>query len=775
MASRTQMRLAQITGSFGLLPGQISDQRPEQAVAGAPNAAALLMSSGSLLGPMSEMASAIKRIHGGDQFAAAAPGQFFVDIMPAANNQRNLGSPSLKFANVHSTKLFLAGDEINALDADLAAVSAAHDSVASALAVKTYVDAQVTAQDLDFKGDTGGDLEIDLDSERLIIAGGVALSTVGNTNTVTVNLDNTTVTAASYGAATKSLTATVDAQGRLTAMSHADIAIPHTQITDFDTGVRTNKVHELAVPTASFPMNSQKITGLLDPTDAQDAATKAYVDAEITDNNLGFQGDEGAGSLEIDLDAEKLSILGTANEIVTAGSGNAVTISLPDDVTIGRDLVVTRNLTVNGDQFKIDGETVVMNDTLMEMGTQGATNLPPASATTKDLGLLMHRWDATESAAHLQFMGWDESEGKFIMRSGVEETSGILTDLGAAAALEVGAFDAGVSALASVTVSGASVLNGTVALGSDANDLITPNGVFAGDLVPTGVNRKLGSPNVGSKWAELHVAGEAIIDDIKLDGKTIEVLDTGSNADLTLAPKGTGSVVMSRVDINGGAIDATDVTVGTGKTLDVSDGTLTLADNQISGDKVEGGTIAGITISSLVATTADINGGTIDGAIIGASAAAAGTFTALACDAKALDAAALDIAARADITLHIDDVFAISDTSASNTIMKVSLGNIQTFLAVNGSEKHVEIISGGGFSAGTLLDVGALAGITANLWHAAAEKQQEVYCNGQLLARGANSAAGMDWYKATGAGNDGKISFAFDLEDDDVLQFVLRG
>jgi len=39
-----------------------------------------------------------------------------------------------------------------------------------------------------------------------------------------------------------------------------------------------NKVTDLAVPTASFSMNSQKITSLGAPTDATDAATKAYVD-----------------------------------------------------------------------------------------------------------------------------------------------------------------------------------------------------------------------------------------------------------------------------------------------------------------------------------------------------------------------------------------------------------------------------------------------------------------------------------------------------------------
>ena len=59
--------------------------------------------------------------------------------------------------------------------------------------------------------------------------------------------------------------------------------------------------------------------------------------------------------------------------------------------------------------------------------------------------------------------------------------------------------------------------------------------------------------------------------------------------------------------------------VGSGKTLDVSSGTLTLADNQISGDKVEGGTIAAITITNLTATSADINGGTIDGSTIATS------------------------------------------------------------------------------------------------------------------------------------------------------------
>lgn len=51
------------------------------------------------------------------------------------------------------------------------------------------------------------------------------------------------------------------------------------KISDFDTQVRTSRLDQLAAPTGSVALNSQKITGLADPTAAQDAATKAYVDA----------------------------------------------------------------------------------------------------------------------------------------------------------------------------------------------------------------------------------------------------------------------------------------------------------------------------------------------------------------------------------------------------------------------------------------------------------------------------------------------------------------
>ncbi len=60
-------------------------------------------------------------------------------------------------------------------------------------AVKTYVDAQVTAQDLDITTDSGT-IDIDLDSETLTVAGGSGLDTAASSTTVTVNVTDGGVT-----------------------------------------------------------------------------------------------------------------------------------------------------------------------------------------------------------------------------------------------------------------------------------------------------------------------------------------------------------------------------------------------------------------------------------------------------------------------------------------------------------------------------------------------------------------------------------------------------
>ena len=56
-------------------------------------------------------------------------------------------------------------------------------------------------------------------------------------------------------------------------------SLAHTKISDFDAGVRTNRLDQMAAPTGSVSLNSQNITNVADPVNAQDAATKGFVEA----------------------------------------------------------------------------------------------------------------------------------------------------------------------------------------------------------------------------------------------------------------------------------------------------------------------------------------------------------------------------------------------------------------------------------------------------------------------------------------------------------------
>ena len=60
--------------------------------------------------------------------------------------------------------------------------------------VKAYVDSQVTAQDFDFSGDSGGAQSVDLDSQSMTFTGGTGIDTTGSAQTLTVAIDSTVAT-----------------------------------------------------------------------------------------------------------------------------------------------------------------------------------------------------------------------------------------------------------------------------------------------------------------------------------------------------------------------------------------------------------------------------------------------------------------------------------------------------------------------------------------------------------------------------------------------------
>ena len=100
----------------------------------------------------------------------------------------------------------------------------------------------------------------------------------------------------------------------------------------------------------SLRLGAVSVTAVLDEDNmASDSATslatqqsiKAYVDTQLTAEDLDFAGDSGTGA--VDLDSQTLTIAGTANEIETAASGQTLTVGLPSAVTIGT-LTLTTDL-----------------------------------------------------------------------------------------------------------------------------------------------------------------------------------------------------------------------------------------------------------------------------------------------------------------------------------------------------------------------------------------------------------------------------------------------
>jgi len=175
-------------------------------------------------------------------------------------------------------------------------------AVATQQSIKAYVDNEIDSEmDLVFATDSGSG-QITMDSEVLTLAGGTGIDSVGNSNTITYNIDSTVSTLV---------------------------------------GSQTFTNKTLTSPTLTTPVFNTALSGtaFLDEDNmasdsnnkmASQQSIKAYVDTLLAAQDLDFAPDSGTGQ-NIVLDSETITFAG-GTAIGTSASGNAVTMAITSDV-----------------------------------------------------------------------------------------------------------------------------------------------------------------------------------------------------------------------------------------------------------------------------------------------------------------------------------------------------------------------------------------------------------------------------------------------------------
>jgi hypothetical protein len=378
-------------------------------------------------------------------------------------------------------------------------------ALATQQSIKAYVDAVTTSlnqQDLDFQGDSGGALDIDLDTETLTIAGGTGIDTVGSGTTLTISIDGTVVTGSSTDTFTNK---TIDANGTGNSITNLEVA-------DFASGVLDTDITSVSSS---------------DDTLASAKAIKTYVDAQVATVPTGDITEVTAGT--------GLSGGGTTGA-VTLNIDTATTVDLSTSQALSNKTLTSPVINTGVSGSAILDEDDFASDSDTKLATQQSIKAYVASqvATANELSELTDT--NITSAADGALLFYDTATSKWI--DNVVSGDITIADTGVAT-IAAGAVD---NAMLAGSIENNKLVNDSVSFGGVSVDLGASDATPAFDLsdatnYPTSsltgtiTNAQLAGSIADSKLNTITTADKVSAAAVQVDGATDGTGITLANTD----------------------------------------------------------------------------------------------------------------------------------------------------------------------------------------------------------------------------------------------------
>ena len=368
--------------------------------------------------------------------------------------------------------------------------------------------------------------------DRLNILGGTGISTIDDGSlTIQINLDDTAVTAASYGDASTVATFTVNQQGQLTAAAEVAIDITASQVSDFNTEVLAD------VFTAGNFVDSTGAAGI-DFT----VSAGASVTASLVNSSINTAGTSGTGSVDL---GGTITYSSSDSSVVIADNGSGTfdltvnAASVSDSYVTGATLSTGTltlslsngkpNVTASGFDFTVtaddDSSTINLGGTISILGGTALTSVNTGGSVEinlDDTGVNSASYPINAQSTTTFSV---DAQGRLTAAGSqtIDITASQVSDFNTEVLADV--FTGGnfvdssevnftVSAGASVT---AALIDGSIANARLANDSITFNGT-------TGSNPDIAlgqSLTFASSDGSVIINGAASVLDLSIDGSVV--------------------------------------------------------------------------------------------------------------------------------------------------------------------------------------------------------------------------------------------------------------